>query len=75
MDAMMLAEGKAELWLEAHAAPWDLAPLKVILEEAGATFFNFDGGSSIRGGNCMARVPALAETARQLFAKAYVKAG
>ncbi|MEJ7605557.1 MAG: inositol monophosphatase family protein [Bryobacteraceae bacterium] len=66
MDAMMLAEGRAELWLEAHAAPWDLAPLKVILEEAGASFFNFNGGSSIRGGNCMACVPALEGVARKL---------
>src|SRR4051794_29544303 len=34
-DAMMVASGKAEFWLEPVAAAWDLAPLKVIIEEAG----------------------------------------
>lgn len=58
-DAMLLASGRAEAWIEPRAAPWDLAPLKVITEEAGAVFFNFDGGRSIYGGNCAVSVPAL----------------
>jgi histidinol phosphatase-like enzyme (inositol monophosphatase family) len=65
MDAMLLASGRAELWLEPYAQPWDLAPLKVILEEAGARFFNFDGGSSIYGGNCAACVPGLEAAVRK----------
>ena len=67
MDAMMLASGHAELYIENKAAPWDLAPLKLILEEAGARFHNFDGGSSIYGGNCVACVPALAEMALEFL--------
>jgi histidinol-phosphatase len=58
-DAMHVASGRAEAWIELGAASWDLAPLKVIAEEAGARFFNFDGGASIHGGNCVICVPAL----------------
>jgi len=58
-DAMHVAAGRAEAWIELGAASWDLAPLKVIAEEAGARFFNFDGRASIHGGNCVICVPAL----------------
>jgi histidinol phosphatase-like enzyme (inositol monophosphatase family) len=58
-DAMLIASGQADVWIEPTAAPWDLAPLKVILEEAGAVFFNFDGGRSIYAGNCIACAPGL----------------
>ncbi len=52
-DAMFVASGRADCWIEMSAAAWDLAPLKVIAEEAGAVFFNFDGGRSVHGGNCV----------------------
>lgn len=65
-DAMFVASGRAEVWIEQAGAPWDLAPLKIIAEEAGARFFNFDGGSSIYGGNCVICVPAL-ETMMRRF--------
>jgi histidinol-phosphatase len=58
-DAILVASGRADAWIELTAASWDLAPLKVIAEEAGARFFNFDGGTSIHGGNCVICVPAL----------------
>ena len=64
---MLLASGRAEAWIEPQAKPWDLAPLKVIVEEAGAVFFNFDGGSSIYGGNCAVCVPALEAELRRLI--------
>jgi fructose-1,6-bisphosphatase/inositol monophosphatase family enzyme len=69
-DAMLVASGKAEAWIEPHAHPWDLAPLRVITEEAGAVFFNFDGGSSIYGGNCAVCVPALEMELRKFVIKA-----
>ena len=67
MDAMLLASGHADLWLEAHAKAWDLAALKVILEEAGARFCNFDRGNSIYGGNGIAYVPALESKVMELL--------
>ncbi len=63
-DAMLVAGGHGEIWVEPTAKAWDLAPIKVIVEEAGGVFFNFDGGDSIYGGNCVVCVPGLVETAR-----------
>jgi histidinol-phosphatase len=68
LDAMMVAAGQADFWIENVAKAWDLAPLKVILEEAGAVFRNSDGGDSIYGGDCFAYVPALEPEARRLLA-------
>ncbi len=67
MDSMMVASGHAELCIENRASPWDLAPMKLIIEEAGGRFYNFDGRSSIYGGNCFACVPALAEMALEFL--------
>jgi fructose-1,6-bisphosphatase/inositol monophosphatase family enzyme len=67
LDAMMVASGHAELWIELHAKAWDLAPLKIIAEESGARFMNFDGGSSIYGGNGVMFVPALEPAVSQLL--------
>lgn len=69
VDAMLLASGHAEVWIEPYAQPWDLAPLKLIIEEAGGKFMNFDGGSSIYGGNAAACVPALEPVVRRLVIK------
>ncbi len=66
-DAMLVASGKAEAWIEQEAKPWDLAAVKVITEEAGGRFFNFDGGSSIYGGNCFTCVPALEPMVRRFI--------
>ena len=66
-DAMLLASGRAEAWIEPYAAAWDLAPLKVIIEEAGGVFFNFDGQSSIYGGNGVACVPGLEAELRRFI--------
>lgn len=66
-DAMMVAGGQADVWIEASGKPWDYAPLKAIAEEAGALFFNFDGGSNIYAGNCVMCVPALAPEVRRLL--------
>jgi histidinol phosphatase-like enzyme (inositol monophosphatase family) len=69
VDAMMVASGRAEVWIEPHAKAWDLAPLKIILEEAGAVFHNLDGRSSIYGGNCVAYVPGLEGAVKELIAR------
>jgi histidinol-phosphatase len=58
-DAMLVASGQAEIWLEPSASPWDFAPLKIILEEAGARYLNIDGGSTIYAGNAIGCAPGL----------------
>lgn len=61
LDAMMVARGEAEVWIESKVQPWDLAAPKIITEEAGARFFDFHGVNTISGGNSVVCVPALAE--------------
>ena len=56
---------RSDLWIETSGKPWDFAPLKIIAEEAGAKFFNFDGGSTIYGGNCVVCAPGMEQVARK----------
>jgi histidinol phosphatase-like enzyme (inositol monophosphatase family) len=65
-EAMLVASGRAEAWIELEAASWDLAALQVIAEEAGARFFNFDGGRSPHGRNCVICAPGLEQDLRAL---------
>lgn len=46
-------EGKAEAHLEVGLKPWDLAPMKIIVEEAGGAYSDLDGGKSIYTGSCL----------------------
>ena len=61
LDAMLVASGRAGVWIEAQCAPWDVAPLKIIAEEAGCVTFDFTGKDTIYGGNFVITVPALAD--------------
>ena len=74
-DAMMVASGQAEVWLEPTAKAWDLAPMKVIIEEAGGRFFNYDGGTSVYGGDCICCNPAIEGEVRAFFGIAHMNEG
>ncbi|MGH6631626.1 MAG: inositol monophosphatase family protein, partial [Burkholderiales bacterium] len=67
MDAMCVCSGRADAWVEVEAKAWDLAPLKIIAEEAGARFFNFNGGASIYAGNCVLTIPSLEAEIRKFL--------
>ena len=67
LDAMLVASGQADFWIEPVAAAWDLAPLKIIVEEAGGHFLTFDGRRTIYGGNCVAFAPGLEASVRALL--------
>lgn len=66
-DAMMLAAGELDVWIEPKVAAWDLAAVQVILEEAGAVFFAFNGVRSIHAGNAIACTPGLENELRAYF--------
>jgi histidinol-phosphatase len=51
---MLLAEGAVDLVVEPIAAVWDLAPLQVIVEEAGGTMTDLAGRRAIDAGNAVA---------------------
>jgi histidinol-phosphatase len=66
-DAMMLAAGELDAWIEPKVAAWDLAAVQVILEEAGAVFFAFNGARSIHEGSAIACTPGLESELREYF--------
>lgn len=49
----LVAEGKAELYVEVDLKPWDLAPCMLLVEEAGGRFTDFDGRRSIYTGTAL----------------------
>ena len=66
-DACLLAAGKADLWFETKAAPWDLAALRLIIEEANGVFFAMDGSRSINQGTAIGCAPGIAAEVRRVF--------
>jgi histidinol phosphatase-like enzyme (inositol monophosphatase family) len=67
LDAMLVATGRADVWIEAQAKPWDLAPLKIIAQEAGCVTFDFTGKDTIYGGNYVICVPSLADEMKRFI--------
>jgi histidinol-phosphatase len=51
---LLVAEGAVDVSVEPVAALWDLAPLQVIVEEAGGRFTGFDGVAAPDRGNAVA---------------------
>ncbi len=69
LDALMVARGQSDVWVETDGKPWDFAALKIIAEESGARFFDFEGKATIYGGNCVICTPGLEEAARQFVSR------
>ena len=64
----VLAEGKAEISVEApDLKPWDLAPVKLLVEEAGGRFTDFAGAPSIYSGTALASNGRLHDAALRLI--------
>lgn len=59
MGACLVADGRADVWIEAGVNRWDLAALAPILREAGARFTSFDGSENPESGNVIAARPQL----------------
>lgn len=60
-------EGKAEASIEVGLKPWDLAPMKILVEEAGGVFFDFAGGKSVFQGSCVIANQAIGKTLREFL--------
>lgn len=48
-----VCRGQAEVMLETDVKPWDLAPIKILIEEAGGRFTDFSGVPTIYSGNAV----------------------
>jgi histidinol-phosphatase len=49
-----VARGQAEAMIDVDLKAWDLAPLKIVIEEAGGRFTDFTGRPTIHGGSAVA---------------------
>ncbi|MDX1988497.1 MAG: inositol monophosphatase family protein [Candidatus Obscuribacter sp.] len=63
----LVFEGRAEAMLEVGVKPWDLAPMKILVEEAGGAYFDLAGGSSIYTGSCLVTNQALMPEFKRIF--------
>ena len=63
----LVAEGKAEIYVETDLKPWDLAPCRVIVQEAGGRFTDFSGTPTIYSGHAFATNGVLHDAALALF--------
>ena len=50
----LLAEGKAEIYMEVDLKPWDLAAPRILVEEAGGRFTDLAGRPTIYSGTALA---------------------
>ncbi len=67
LDACLLAAGKVDIWFEPKVAIWDVAGLRLIIEEAGGVFFALDGSRRIDRGSAFGCAPGLAGEVRRTF--------
>lgn len=65
---MLVAEGALECGLDPVCAPWDVAPIKIIVEEAGGTFTSFRGDDSFRKGSGISTNGILHDELREIVA-------
>jgi len=56
-----------DIWFEPKVEPWDLAALKLIIEEAGGVFFALDGSRRIDKGTAIGCAPGMVNEVRQAF--------
>ena len=64
---MLVAEGVCDIGLDPIVSLWDLAPLQVIVEEAGGRFTTFGGEARADGGSAISSNGLLHEEARSIL--------
>jgi len=63
----LLAEGKAEVYVEVDLKPWDIAAVKILVEEAGGRLSDFSGRATIYDGRVLASNGRLHDEALRLL--------
>jgi histidinol-phosphatase len=64
---MLVAEGAVEIAIEPAVATWDMAPIRVIVEEAGGRFTDLRGNARIDGGSGLSTNGLVHEAVLELF--------
>ena len=66
---LLLAQGHLDIVLDYFLNSWDIAALKIIIEEAGGRVTDFKGNNNIYSGNCIATNGKLHEKVLKIFNK------
>jgi fructose-1,6-bisphosphatase/inositol monophosphatase family enzyme len=66
-DVVMLARGKADIWLSGSGMEWDYAPARILARETGLVYLTKDGKDRIDAGHCLICVPGLESELRALL--------
>lgn len=53
MGATLVASGRAEVWLECGVQPWDIAPMGLLVTEAGGMAIDLTGDARLGAGSAM----------------------
>ncbi|HYR28981.1 MAG TPA: histidinol-phosphatase [Thermoanaerobaculia bacterium] len=64
---MLVAEGAVDIAVEPTVAPWDVAAVQVIVEEAGGRFTDLAGNARHDGGSALSTNGALHETVLEML--------
>ncbi|MBI2115512.1 MAG: histidinol-phosphatase [candidate division NC10 bacterium] len=64
---ILVAEGAGEFAIDPRVKPWDIAPLQIILEEAGGRATALDGTRTIYGGSLVTSNGLVHDEARRLL--------
>ena len=62
-----VARGQAEAMIDVDLKPWDLAAIKIIVEEAGGRFSDFSGQPTVFGGSAIASNGVVHDAVRELI--------
>ena len=66
-DVIMLARGKADIWLSGSGMEWDYAPVQVIARESGARFLTKEGDDRIDAKHCVAFAAGIEREIREIL--------
>ncbi|MGA2264681.1 MAG: inositol monophosphatase [Acidobacteriota bacterium] len=66
-DIVMIARGRADIWLSGNGMEWDYAPARVIAQESGARFLTKDGTGRIDARHCLICTPGLERDLRRIL--------
>lgn len=70
LEPAYVVSGQMDAFLCVTGKPWDYAPSKILIEEAGGAYFDFEGGSSIYSPTCVVTNAVLEAPMRRYFAEA-----
>lgn len=66
-NVIMLARGKANIWLSGRGMEWDYAPAQVVARHCGARFLTRGGGERIDEKNCVVFASGLLEDIKKIL--------